>query len=75
MRKAKTVPPTQAEAAVEAAAKLEAHAASVLKLAQRLRDEVEMAGEVPDDFVRRLEGLVVDQQQALETLVAQTRKR
>lgn len=70
MMKAATIAPAYAEVAVEAADAFEAHAAELLEIAELLRDEVEMAGELPLGFVKRVETLIARQQDALATLIA-----
>ena len=69
MMKAATVPPAYADAAIAAADALEAHATELLELARVLRDELEFAGEVQANVVKRLERLIEDQQTSLAALV------
>ena len=70
MMKAASIPPDRAELALEAARAFEGQASEVLELARLLRDEVEFAGELPTDFVRRMEALIAEQQNTLSDLKA-----
>jgi len=73
MMKAATVPPAHADAAIAAADALEAHATDLLDLARELRDELEFAGEVQTNVIKRLERLIDDQQTSLAALVEASR--
>jgi hypothetical protein len=73
MMKAASVPTEQSDVAIQAADALESHAAELLELARLLRDELELAGELPNDFVRRLRLLIESQQASLDRLVAASR--
>lgn len=69
MMKSATVSAEQSETAMEAADRLVRFATQLLELAHDIHHEVELAGEVPDAFVKRLRSAMVEERKALQALL------
>ena len=68
MKSAKSIPPAQAERAMKLADELDSSSSEQSALSNTLRDELELTGESPKDFVAGLEGLMAKQQMTLAAL-------
>lgn len=69
MKRATSIPPARAEQAMHLADELEAHCSAQAALARTLGDELELTGELPKDFVSRMEELMEKQRNALAALI------
>jgi hypothetical protein len=69
MKTATSIPPAQAEKAMRLADELQSQASEQSALAGTLAAELELTGELPKDFVGRMEELMAKQQKTLAALI------
>lgn len=69
MMKATTVPTEHSDDAMVAAEQMVQFATELLELATEIHRELELAGEIPEKFVKRLRRAIIDERKALQALV------